>query len=438
MHYICLNFQIHQPLHYRVYRFFDIGRDNHYTDDFQNRYITGRSLEKCYAQANKLLLSMIKQFGDFFKVSFTVSGISLDLFEQYNPEIIEGFKALAKTGNVEFLATPYYHSLASLKNKNEFVEQTLLHKERIQELFGLTPSVFSNTELIYSDEIGKSAYEMGFEGMLTEGAKHILGWKSPNYLYSNALKTDFKVLLRNFMLSDDIAFRFSNTHWSAYPLTAEKFVSWMNMSVENQDCINLFLDYRTLGEWQDKETGIFEFIRYLPKVVFENSDFKFCTPSELINAIEPVSPVYVPYPVSWSGEEKDMSLWMGNDLQKDAYDKLYKLEERVMGSQNPLLISQWRNLQSSDNFFWMNTKQHYVQGLHNPFHSPYDAFINYMNILSDFSIQLENSLKAQEEGVSPSIILSDKKSKPQTKTNKSKSVARKKKGTNEINIVDEL
>ena len=291
---ICLYFQVHQPARLRTYRFFDIGVDHQYYDEFQNRSIVRRVAEKSYRPMNKLLLELIKEYGASFKVSFSITGTALDQLSAYAPDVIDGFKLLAQTGNVEFLGETYGHSLISLKDNNEFRKQVKMHSDRIEELFGKRPTSFRNTELIYSDQIGEQVLDMGFNVMLTEGAKHILGWKSPNYIYCNAANPRLKLLLRNNQLSDDIRFRFSNKDWSEWPLTAEKFASWVNSVENNQQVLNLFLDYETFGEYQTADTGIFDFMKALPKQIMSQSEFKFDTPSGLAAKLQPISAVSVP------------------------------------------------------------------------------------------------------------------------------------------------
>ncbi|MEZ4906316.1 MAG: glycoside hydrolase family 57 protein [Saprospiraceae bacterium] len=266
---ICFYFQIHQPFRLRKYRFFDIGKNPFYYDEFQNDYIVKRVAEKCYLPMNELILGLIKEYGNEFRLVSLFQSFAIDQFELYAPEVLESFKKLAKTGSVEFLAETYAHSLSSLKSKSEFFDQVNKHKAKIKKLFGKEPTTFRNTELIYSDDIGTMVSELGFNTMLTEGAKHILGWKSPNYLYTGASNPKLKLLLKNFRLSDDIAFRFSNKEWSEWPLTTEKFVQWLNNLDEKDEVVNLFMDYETFGEHQWEETGIFDFFKALPKTVFQ-------------------------------------------------------------------------------------------------------------------------------------------------------------------------
>lgn len=389
---ICFYFQVHQPNRLRHYRFFDIGNNHDYFDDAQNAWLCRRVADKCYLPTNKLMLDLINENKGRFKISYSITGVVLEQFEKYTPEVIESFKALASTGCVEFIGETYYHSLAALKSKSEFKNQVKLHSDKIFELFGQRPSVFRNTELIYSDYIGEIVGDLGFKAQITEGAKHILGWRSPNFLYKSSKNENLVLLLKNFQLSDDIAFRFSQHSWEGFPLTVDKYVKWLNQT-QDAECINLFMDYETFGEHQWKETGIFEFLRELPKGVFKKTDFGFSTPSQLVDNLKPVSEIHVPYPISWADEERDLTAWLGNDLQDDAYDQLYELEEEIISSGDKDLIKDWRYLQTSDHFYYMCTKWFSDGDVHkyfNHYDSPYDAYINYMNVLSDFRIRLSN------------------------------------------------
>lgn len=388
---ICLYFQVHQPYRLRRYRFFDIGNDSYYYDDFANRSIMEKVANNCYLPANKMLLELIKASGNKLKVSFSVTGTALEQFERYAPAVLQSFKDLAATGNVEFLAETYAHSLSSLKPGNEFENQVKLHSKKIKEHFGQQPAVFRNTELIYSDLIGERVYRMGFKGMLTEGAKHVLGWKSPNYLYCNALEPRLKLLLKNFRLSDDIAFRFSNRSWGEWPLNAEKYVSWINQFDEREDVVNLFMDYETFGEHQPASSGIFDFMKSFMLHVIHETDLQFLTPSEAFKKFEVVSPASVPNTISWADEERDLTAWLGNELQDEAWAKLYGMSEQVSQCKDEQIQKDWLYLQTSDHFYYMCTKWFSDGDVHkyfNPYQSPYDAFINYMNVLSDFQQRL--------------------------------------------------
>jgi alpha-amylase len=360
-----------------------------------NESIMRKVADKCYLPANKIMLELIKKHEGKFKVAFSISGTAIDQFELYAPEVLDSFKKLANTGCVEFLSETYSHSLASLSNREEFEKQVVKHREKIKQLFKTEPVVFRNTELIYSDEIGSMVADMGYKAMITEGAKHVLGWKSPNYLYYNAINPKLKVLLKNFKLSDDIAFRFSNRSWAEYPLTAEKFVSWIKAIDKKEETVNLFMDYETFGEHQWAETGIFEFLKAFPTMVFKNTKFKFSTPSEVVDGLQPVAPVHVPHPISWADEERDITAWLGNELQWQAFGKLYELQEKVKSSNDPKLQKDFEYFQVSDHFYYMSTKffsDGEVHSYFNPYDSPYEAFINYMNILSDFEIRLNSVL----------------------------------------------
>lgn len=405
---ICLYFQVHQPFRFRRYRFFEIGNEHYYYNDYLNESIISKVAQKCYLPANDIILSLLKKYKGKFKVSYSISGIALEQFELYAPEVIDSFKKLAKTGHVEFLTETFAHSLVAFKSRQEFEKQTTQHKEKIKELFGLEPKVFRNTELIYSDDIGSMVADMGYSGMLTEGAKHILGWRSPNYLYQNTIKPDLKLLLKNFKLSDDIAFRFSNKSWPEYPLTAEKYAGWLNDIHEDEQVVNLFMDYETFGEHQWADTGIFEFLKALPSTVFKKTDFSFSTPSEVIEKLKPVGPVDVPHPISWADEERDVTAWLGNPLQEQAFNKLYSLLDKIQKVDDPKLIKDFNYLQVSDHFYYMATKflsDGEVHSYFNPYESPYEAFINYMNILSDFEIRV-NALVKEKDGDDEIVRLS--------------------------------
>jgi alpha-amylase len=392
---ICFYFQVHQPFRLRTFRYFDIGNSNHYFDDHKNNSVMKKVAEKCYIPANNVLLDLIREYGNQFKISFSISGTALDQFELYAPEVLKSFQELAKTGCVEFLAETYSHSLSSLVSDEEFKKQVQDHSKKIEKLFGYTPTVFRNTELIYSDKIGALVSEMGFKTMLTEGANHILDWKSPNFMYCSATNPELKLLLKNYRLSDDIAFRFSQSDWNGWPLTAEKFVGWLNEIPEKDEIINLFMDYETFGEHQWKETGIFEFMRSLPHHIFSSSTYSFITPSEAASYFQPIAKLSMPNPVSWADEERDLSAWLGNDIQDDAFESLYRLEHKVKNINDDAIQLNWRYLQTSDHFYYMCTKFFADGDVHkyfNPYNSPYDAFINYMNILSDFEGRVNTHL----------------------------------------------
>ena len=390
---ICLYFQVHQPTRLRQYRFFDIGKDSHYYDDFTDRTIMRRVAQKCYLPMNKILLDAIEAHKGSFKVAFSISGTALGQFARYAPEVIDSFKALADTGCVEFLAETYYHSLASLASEAEFRHQVLKHKAAIEQYFGVSPKAFRNTELIYSDAIGYQVYDMGFKTMLTEGAKHIMGWRSPDFVYSCDAQPRLKLLLRNYSLSDDIAFRFSDRNWNEWPLTCDKFLSWMKAS--DGEILNLFMDYETFGEHQSEDSGIFEFMKQLPETVLADGGFSFVTPSAAAAKLRAVGPLSVPEAISWADEERDVSAWLGNELQQDAFNKLYAQTEKLSILNDATLWEEFGRLQESDHLYYMCTKFFSDGEVHqrfNPYDTPYEAFINYMNVLSDFIIRVDNAL----------------------------------------------
>lgn len=394
---ICFYFQVHQPYRLRQYRFFDIGKNHHYFDDFTNETILRKVAQKCYLPANQLMLELINKYGSRFKIAFSLSGVVMTQFKEYAPDVLESFQKLADTGSVEFLAETYAHSLSSLKSKDEFQSQVEAQVAMVKELFGMTPTVFRNTELIYSDEISDMVAEMGYKAQLSEGAKHIIGWRSPNFLYTSGSSPQLKLLLKNFTLSDDIAFRFSNRGWEEWPLTTEKYVRWLNALNPNEEIVNLFMDYETFGEHQWAETGIFEFMRKLPEQVFEHSEFQFLNPSEVADQFQPISPMHVRYPISWADEERDLTAWLGNEMQDEAFERLYQLEDKMKKVTDPGLRHIWNLLQGSDHFYYQCTKWFSDGDVHkyfNPYDSPYDAFINFMNVLSDFKLEVDKHLAA--------------------------------------------
>jgi len=397
---ICFYFQVHQPFRLRNYRFFDMGKRHDYFDDYKNRSVMRKVAEKCYLPANNLMLSLIKEYGCKFKISFSISGTALDQFELYAPDVLDSFRMLAQTGCVEFLAETYSHSLSSLISEEEFFRQVKQHTQRVEELIGYKPKTFRNTELIYSDQIGAMVASMGYSTMLTEGAKHILGWKSSNYVYANNINPRLKLLLKNFSLSDDIAFRFSNRDWSEWPLTADKFVHWLNSIDSKEEIINLFMDYETFGEHQWVETGIFDFMRALPKQVFLHSKFEFLTPAEATEKHQPIALLSAPSPISWADEERDLTAWLGNELQDEAFRHLYSLSNKMNKIDDPELTRDWLYLQTSDHFYYMCTKWFSDGDVHkyfNPYNTPFDAFVNFMTVLSDFIARVNSKVEDKPE-----------------------------------------
>jgi alpha-amylase len=389
---ICFYFQVHQPFRLKRYRFFDLGHDHYYYDDYSNEAIMRKVADKCYLPANKIMLDLILKHKGKFKVAYSLSGLAINQFRLYAPEVLDSFRSLAATGMVEFLAETSSHSLASLKSRSEFERQVTIHKDMLKEFLGIEATAFRNTELIYSDEIGSWIADMGFKAVLTEGAKHILGWKSPNFLYCNSINPRLKVLLRNFVLSDDIAFRFSNRDWIEWPLTADKYANWVNKLAPNSEVLNIFLDYETFGEHNWKESGIFDFLSHMPSAILKKTPFKFMTPTEVADSLQPVSAINIHTPISWADEERDITAWHGNDLQVAALDKLYSLARKVNKCEDQQIKKDWAYLQSSDHFYYMATKFFSDGAVHayfNPYETPYDAFMNYMNVLSDFEIRLK-------------------------------------------------
>jgi alpha-amylase len=369
-----------------------MGHEHYYYDDFMNESILRKIASNCYLPANRLILDLIRKHKGKFRVTFSLTGIVIDQFRLYAPEVLASFRELAETGCVEFLAETNSHSLASLMKRDRFEHQVRIHREKMKEFIGYDPTSIRNTELIYSDEIGSWMAEMGYKATVTEGAKHILGWKSPNYIYCNAINPRLKVLLRNYTLSDDIAFRFSNKGWSSYPLTADKYASWVKGLAPASEIVNIFMDYETFGEHQKKETGIFDFLKHLPEAILKKTPFSFMTVSEAADNYQPVSLLHVPSPISWADEERDLTAWMGNELQTAAVTKLYSLADRVIKCDSDQLSRDWVYLQSSDHFYYMSTKFFSDGAVHayfNPYENPYQAFMNYMNVLSDFEIRLK-------------------------------------------------
>ncbi len=396
---ICFYFQIHQPFRLKTYRFFDIGNDHYYYDDFANEDIITRIAQRSYMPACEMLLEMIKENGKKFKVAFSISGTALEQLEQYVPEFIDSMKELSETGCVEFLSETYAHSLSSLVDPDEFVAQVKAHDEKIYQLFGQKPKVFRNTELIYDDDIALMVASMGFKGAITDGAKHILGWKSPNYLYKSASAPKLRLLLKNSKLSDDISFRFSNPDWGAYPLTADKYIDWIASLPEEEMLVNLFMNYETFGELQPRESGIFEFMKALPRFASEHG-IEFMTPSEVVSKMKPVGELSVMHPISWADEARDTSAWMGNILQEEAVNKLYCLAERIRLVPDKRIHQDWNYLQASDHFYYMSTKHSSDGSVHShysPYDSPYAAFTNYMNVLSDFMIRVREQFPEEIE-----------------------------------------
>lgn len=382
---ICLYFEIHQIIHLKRYRFFDIGTDHYYFDDYANDTSINNIAENSYVPALKTLIKMARESEGAFKLALSLSGVGLEQLERYAPQVIDLLQELNGTGCVEFIAEPYSHGLASLAPNGEqsFRDEVKRQVDKINQLFGQKPKVFRNSSLIYDDEIGGIVADMGFKGILTEGAKHILGWKSPHYLYHCAQNPNLKVFTRDYKLSDDISLRFSNPSWEAYPLMADKYMDWIAQSPEEDGVFNIFMELCALGIYQPLSSNILEFIGNLPAAAKERG-IGFQTPSEVIKTHKSVSEIEVPYPMSWTDEERDISCWLGNVMQREAFNKLYSIGERVILSKDKHLLQDWDYLQASNNFRFMTTKNNAVSMDRGIYESPYDAFTNYMNILGDF------------------------------------------------------
>jgi alpha-amylase len=389
---VCIYFQVHQPCRLRRYSFFDVGRIHDYEDDAENRRILDRVAEKCYLPAADILGQLIREYGGAFRIAFSLSGVVLNQMERYRPDVLEGFQRLSATGCVEWLNETDSHSLAFLYSLREFREQALLHRRRIRGLFGQQGRTFRHTELIYSNALAAEAEKMGYRVILAEGTEKILGRRSPNWVYRPSGCSKIKLLLRNYRLSDDVAFRFSERNWAEYPLTAAKYAHWLHRIKRDEAVVNLFMDYETLGEHQWRETGIFDFLRALPGEILRHPDFRFRTPSEAAEAHEAAGDMDCPGFISWADEERDTTAWLGNAMQQDAVRKLYQIETAVRRRKDEALLRTWRMLQTSDHFYYMCTKWFSDGDVHryfNPYESPYEAYINYMNIIDDFSQSLK-------------------------------------------------
>ncbi len=389
---ICFYFQVHQPYRLKEYTFFDIGNNHHYYDDEKNRQVLDKVSERCYLPTNKLMLDLIKKHKGEFKISYAISGVALEQFETWRPDVLQSFKDLAATGCVEFISETYYHSLAYIFSKDEFVKQVEKHKALLKKHFNYTPKVFRNTELQYNNELAKFIEDLGYEGIICEGVDRLLKGRTPNYLYKAPNVTKIKSLLKNYQLSDDIAFRFSNRGWESWPLTADKFASWCHAVAGHGETINLFMDYETFGEHQWAETGIFDFMWHMPEYILKHKDFTFKTPSETVAAY-PVRDEYDAHDLtSWADMERDLSAWLGNPMQDESIAKIYSIEKRVYATADKAIIDTWQKMLTSDHFYYMCTKFWSDGDVHkyfSPYESPYDAYIYFMNSYSDFLMELD-------------------------------------------------
>jgi len=392
---VCFYFQVHQPFRVKDYRVFDIGTDSEYFNydgerSINNKKILNKVATKCYLPTNAILLELLEKYPEF-KISFSFSGVFLDQLEMYSPETLVSFQKLVATGRVEILEETYYHSLSFLYSKDEFRRQVTLHREKIQELFCVTPTIFRHTELVYNNELALEVEKMGYKAILAEGADHILGWRSPNFVYKPKGATNIKLLLKNYRLSDDVAFRFSAQDWKEYPLTAPKFAEWVSQVNGGGNVVNLFMDFETFGEHQWEHSGIFNFLRHLPGEIYKHPDNDFVTPSEAIARYEPVAEIDAHNFYSWADVERDLSAWLSNPMQHDAIQSLYKMEVDVLATNDDKIIRDWRRLQTSDHFYYMCTKYFNDGDVHkyfNPYETPYEAFIAYMNVLQDLRLRI--------------------------------------------------
>ena len=391
---ICFYFEIHQIIHLKRYRFFEIGSDHYYYDDYANETTMNDAAERSYIPALRTLIEMVNNSNGAFKVALSISGVALEQLEIHAPAVIDLLHQLNDTGCCEFLCEPYSHGLSSIGNEDCFKEEVLRQSDKIKQVFGKRPKVFRNSSLIYSDEIGAMVAGLGFKGMLTEGAKHILGWKSPHYVYHCNQAPGLKLLLRDFKLSDDISLRFSNSDWADYPLFADKYMSWIDALPQEEQVINIFMELAALGIAQPLSSNILEFMKALPGCAKERG-ITFSTPTEIVSKLKSVSALDVPYPISWVDEERDLSAWLGNVLQKEAFNKLYSIAERVYMSNDKRIKQDWDYLQASNNFLFMKTKNNGIAVYRGIYDSPYDAFTNYMNILGDF-IKRVNALYPED------------------------------------------
>ncbi|EGN57151.1 alpha-amylase [Hallella multisaccharivorax DSM 17128] len=391
---ICLYFEIHQIVHLKRYRFFDIGTDHYYYDDYENERTIRDITERSYIPALNTIEEMIKENGKYFRVAFSLSGVGMEQLELYAPEVLDKLVALSKTGCVEFLAEPYAHGLSALQDKAVFASNVKHQCDKMVEYFGKRPTVLRNSSLIYSDDIGMQAADMGFKGMLTEGAKHVLGWKSPHYVYNCALAPKLKLLLRDINLSDDICLRFNNRDWEGYPLFADQYISRIAQFPEQERVINIFMELSALGIAQPLSSNILEFLHALPRFA-KQQNINFATPTEVCDQFDSVGDLNVPDTLSWVDEERDVSSWLGNAMQREAFNKLYGIADRVRIANDPQINQDYNYLQASNNFRFMSTKPSHVGLDRGIYSSPFDAFTNYMNILGDF-INRVNSLYASD------------------------------------------
>ncbi|MCB1140384.1 MAG: glycoside hydrolase family 57 protein [Leptospiraceae bacterium] len=398
---ICFYFEVHQPFRLRKYGFFDLGNHN-YFDDEANARIAEKVANKCYRPTTSLLYDMVKKHGDDFRFTFSVTGTAIEQFKRWTPDVLDLFRALAETGKVEFLAETYYHSLSSLFSEEEFRQQVRMHSDLMYNELGVRPTSFRNTELIYNNHIAYLAEDMGFSSILCEGAERLLGWRSPNFLYRPRYSPRIKAFLKNYRLSDDIAFRFSDRGWLEFPLTTDKFANWLHAVAGNGNVVNLFMDYETFGEHQWEDTGIFKFLDALPGALLKHHDFRFSTVTEASRIREPVGEIDTDQAVSWADMERDLSAWLGNSMQREAAASIYELERDVKEINDPKLLDDWRKLQTSDHFYYMSTKFWNDGDVHkyfSPYGTPHEAYVYFMNVLQDMRNRIKEHKKLRAHAV---------------------------------------
>ncbi|HXB40648.1 MAG TPA: glycoside hydrolase family 57 protein [Bacteroidia bacterium] len=400
---ICFYFQVHQPFRIRNYSFFDIGQSDRYEDDKKNEEILNKVADKCYLNANRKMLELIRRHEGKFKISYSISGTAIEQFEKYRPDVLRSFIDLANTGCVEFLAETYYHSLSFIHSRNEFRRQVEKHGKMIEKYFKQKPVVFRNTELIYNNELAAFIEEMGYKGIICEGVDKILNGRSPNFLYKPVIGIpEAKLLLKNHLLSDDIAFRFSDKGWKEFPLTADKFSEWVYNIAGNGETVNLFMDYETFGEHQWESTGIFDFLDHLPTQILKHPDFDFKTPSE-VTASYPARDTYDAHSyTSWADTERDLSAWLSNSMQQEAFKRVYSIEKDVLLCDDGEILKTWRKLQTSDHYYYMCTKFWNDGDVHkyfSPYDSPYDAYMYFMNVFSDLECRVRAVLETKGNSV---------------------------------------
>lgn len=390
---ICFYFQVHQPARLdQSFSFFDLGTGRSHRDERANREIMNKVADKCYIPSNRMMLDLIEQHRGKFRIAYSITGVALEQMQEFRPDVLDSFRRLADTGCVEFIGETYYHSLSFLFSRKEFRRQVKQHRDVIKDFFGMETRTFRNTELIYNNDLAREIERLGFSTILAEGADQVLGWRSPNFAYQPAGCYKLKTLLKNYRLSDDIAFRFSDRNWDQWPVSADTFARWVHATAGTGETINLFMDYETFGEHQWADTGIFEFFRALPDMLMKHGDFAFRTPAEASAISDPVAQLDVPYFTSWADLERDISAWLGNPMQDAAAELAYSLEEKVLTCDDDEVIATWRELLTSDHFYYMCTKWFSDGDVHkyfNPYPTPHQAFITYMNVLNDIALTIE-------------------------------------------------